>query len=59
MGGATSRSIELRFDFIDVYMADDDENPLPMPVGGLPLPADVTLVPSSLPRCGDMNRVHG
>lgn len=51
--------IELRFDFIDEYMTDADENPLPMPVGGLPLSADVALVPSSLPRCADMNRVRG
>ncbi|WP_449407162.1 hypothetical protein [Microbacterium maritypicum] len=49
--------IELRFDFIDEYMTDED--PLPMPVGGLPLSADVTLVPSSLPRCADVSRVRG
>lgn len=53
---STVMRIEMRFDFLDHYTMDEDNQPLPMPKEGLPLSAEVVLVPNHLPLCASPNR---
>lgn len=53
---STLMRIEMRFDFLDEYTMDEDGQLLPVPLNGLPLSAEVILVPRHLPHCASPNR---
>lgn len=56
---STVMRIEMRFDFLVDFTMDEENRYLPMPEEGLPLSAEVALVPRHLPRCASPRRSRG